>query len=99
MSSKWVTRWPKKPGAYLFYGYAISKSAEHLPRVHFVIVEYVSDVFGVQYRTSRYTIKKESGAYGMWLPVIVPELPELDEDAASKAARYLKEIKELRFVE
>lgn len=99
MSSVWSNAWPKKIGVYLFFGYAISKSVEPIPRLHLVTVEYVSKIFGVQYRTSRYTIKKESGAYGMWMPVVTPMLPELDEEKADVAARYLKEIKELTFVE
>lgn len=99
MTEEWTTVWPKKPGVYLFYGYIMNNQVESLPRLHFVTVEYVSDLFGVQYRTSRHTIKKETGAYGMWMKVLQPELPSIDEEAASRAARYPKNIKELRFVE
>ena len=99
MSSIWSNEWPRKIGVYLFFGYVISKGVETIPRLHLVTVEYVSKIFGVQYRTSRYTIKKESGAYGMWMEVMAPMLPELDEVKADKAARYTKEIKELTFVE
>lgn len=99
MSEKWTTRWPKKPGLYLFHGYAISKGVESFPRTHLVVVEYVSEIFGVQYRTSRYTIKKETGAYGYWMKVLAPDLPTVDEVEAEKAARYTQEIKEVRFVE
>ena len=99
MKNEWTSPWPRKPGVYLFFGYAISKGVEPIPRLHLVTVEYVSKIFGVQYRTSRYTIKKESGAYGMWMEVMAPMLPELDEVKADKAARYTKEIKELTFVE
>ena len=99
MSSVWSNEWPRKIGVYLFFGYAISKGVEPIPRLHLVTLEYVSKVFGLQLRTSRYTIKKESGAYGMWMEVMAPMLPELDEVKADKAARYTKEIKELRFVE
>jgi len=99
MTDKWTIVWPKKEGIYLFYGYAINNGVESFPRLHLVTVEYVSDIFGVQYRTSRHTIKKETGAYGMWMPVFAPKLPEIDDEAASKATRYPKELTELRFVE
>ncbi|MHC4371974.1 MAG: hypothetical protein ACYSW8_30585 [Planctomycetota bacterium] len=99
MSEKWTAVWPRKPGVYLFYGYAINNQVEPLARLHLVTVEYVSEIFGVQYRTSRYTIKKETGAFGMWMKVLSPSLPGIDEEAASRAVRYPKDIKELRFVE
>jgi len=99
MSEKWSSTWPRKPGVYLFYGYAISQGAEPIPRLHLVTVEYVSEIFGVQYRTSRYTIKKETGAYGMWMPVVVPSLPDINDEQARKASRYMKPTKKLRFVE
>lgn len=99
MEGKWSSVWPNKPGVYLFYGYAINKRVEQFPRIHLVTVEYVSDTFGVQYRTYRHTIKKESGAYGMWLSVMVPELPSINENEASKVAGKSKGIKDVRFVE
>jgi hypothetical protein len=99
MSEKWSAVWPKKEGVYLFYGYAINNNVEPLPRMHLVTVEYVSEIFGVQYRTSRYTIKRDTGAYGMWMKVLVPNLPSIDEEAASRATRYPRDVKELRFVE
>jgi len=99
MTEKWTNTWPKKEGVYLFYGYAINKSVETFKRLHLVTVEYVSDVFGVQYRTSRHTIKKESGAYGMWKPIEIPDLPSVNEVGADKAARRMQPIKDIRFVE
>ena len=99
MAEKWTDVWPRKPGVYLFHGYAINNQVEPLPRLHLVTVEYVSEIFGVQYRTSRYTIKRETGAFGKWMRVLAPELPSIDEEAASRVARYPKDIKELRFVE
>ena len=99
MSEKWSDVWPRKPGVYLFYGYAINNSVEPLPRMHLVTVEYVSEIFGVQYRTSRHTIKKDTGAYGKWMKVLVPKVPGIDEESASRVARYPKNIKDLRFVE
>lgn len=99
MDDRWTTTWPRKPGVYLFYGYAINSTVEPIPRLHLVTVEYVSDIFGVQYRTSRYTIKRDTGAYGHWKKVIAPDLPSIDEEAAAKAVRYPRNIKELRFVE
>jgi len=95
---KWTAIWPKKPGIYLFYGYIISQKVEPFPRLHHVTVEYVSKTFGVQYRTARYTIKKESGAYGQWMKVLTPDLPTINEAMAAKAAKT-KDIKEIRFVE
>lgn len=88
----WTSRWPKKPGIYLFFGYQISKGVEAFPRLHLVTVEYVSDIFGVVYRTGRYTIKKSSGAYGMWMPVMVPSLPNINENEAGQAARDTKPL-------
>jgi hypothetical protein len=84
---------------YLFHGYAINSIVEPIPRTHLVTVEYVSDVFGVQYRTSRHTIKKETGAYGLWMKVLAPDLPVIDEEAAGKAAKYPRPVKEVTFVE
>jgi hypothetical protein len=99
MIEKWSDVWPRKPGIYLFYGYIMNNSVEPLPRMHLVTVEYVSEIFGVQYRTSRHTIKRDTGAFGMWMKVLAPELPSIDEEAASRVARYPRDIKELRFVE
>ena len=90
--SDWTPRWPKKPGIYLFYGYQISKGVESFPRLHLVTVEYASDIFGVVYRTGRYTLKKSSGAYGMWKAVMVPTLPEINENESTKAARETKPL-------
>jgi hypothetical protein len=91
--SKWTSHWPKKPGIYLFYGYIVNKGVEAFPRLHLVTVEYVSDIFGAVYRTGRYSIKRGSGAYGMWKPIDVPDLPELNESAASNAAKNVRPIR------
>ena len=99
MGEKWTTKWPSKVGLYLFHGYAINKVVESIPRTHLVMVEYVSDLFGVQYRTSRHTIKRETGAYGLWLKVLTPDLPVIDEEAAGKAAKYPRQVKEIKFME
>jgi len=99
MSDDWSSKWPKKPGVYLFYGYAINSEVEHIPRLHLVTVEYVSETFGVQYRTSRITIKKESGAYGMWQKVLAPDLPDINEERATRAARSTKIVEELQFID
>ena len=99
MAEKWTTKWPRKPGVYLFHGYAINVVVESIPRTHLVTVEYVSDVFGVQYRTPRHTIKKETGAYGLWMKMLAPDLPVIDKEAAGKAAKYPRAVKEVTFVE
>ena len=99
MSDKWSATWPRKPGVYLFYGYAINNSVEPMPRLHLVTVEYVSEMFGVQYRTSRYTIKRDTGAFGMWMNVLVPTLPKIDEEAASRVTKHPREVRDIRFVE
>jgi hypothetical protein len=66
-----------------------------------VTVEYVSKMWGVVYRTGRYTIKRESGAFGVWMPIEIPELPDFEqyEEKADAAARHLKPIRELEFIE
>jgi len=99
MPEKWTDTWPRKPGVYLFFGYAINSMVESLPRLHHVTVEYVSDIFCVQYRTSRHTIKRETGAYGKWMKLEAPDLPSIDEEAAGRACKYPKAAKEVRFVE
>ena len=100
MPNEWSTVWPRKPGVYLFYGYIINAEVEPIPRLHLVTIEYVSKLFGIQYRTGRYTIKRDSGAYGVWMRVFVPDaLPEIDIEAAKAAGRSQKPIKEVSFVE
>jgi len=86
---------------YLFLGYVMNKEVEMFPRLHLVTVEYISKVWGAVYRTGRYTLKKESGAYGVWMPVEVPDLPDFNqyEERALKQARSVKPIKELAFID
>jgi len=91
--SKWTNIWPKKPGLYFFYGYPVNKGVDTFPRLYTVVVEYVSEIFGVVYRTGRTTLKKSSGAYGMWKIIEVPDLPPLNEDKASDTSKNIKQIK------
>lgn len=93
--------WPNKPGAYWFYGFAQNKEVDSFPRLHLVVVEYVSKLFGVRYMTGRSSLRKETGAYGLWTSMDVPDLPELDdvfERQADVAARKIKKMEDLEFI-
>jgi hypothetical protein len=97
----WTSKWPKKQGIYLFYGYPNHIEVDGFPRLLLVTVEYNSPNFGTIYRTARMTITQATGAWGMWRPVDVPNLPDLKplEEKAKKAGRKLRRLRPLEFID
>jgi hypothetical protein len=104
MSSRdggWYFTWPVKPGLYWFYGYVTNKAIDKFPRLHLVVVEYKSKLFGTVYRTGRTSLHQETGSYGMWKTIDVPELPPITEQFEQRAeaeSRKMKPLKDLEFL-
>ena len=98
---EWTDIWPHEPGVYLFYGYPVSKEFDRYPRLVIVTVEGYSDIFGTIYRTPRSTLKKQTGAAGYFMPLLVPaetpaitDLESLGDEAAAEAAKLkIKRVK------
>ena len=98
-SEQWRFRWPTDPGLYWFYGYATNKQIDKFPRLHLVVVEYKSPLFGVVYRTGRTSLHQETGSFGMWQTINVPVLPQITEQFEQRAEAEGKKLKPLRDLE
>lgn len=71
---EWNGDWPKEPGEYWFYGYKFGKKEEDdTPRLHFVTVRRGRNC--LVFVTDGHFLYREEGACGVWMNVILPELP------------------------
>jgi hypothetical protein len=86
----WSEVWPNDPGVYLFWGYPINKDVDKDPRLMTVTVEGFSDTFGTIYRTARSTIKKQTGAAGFFMPLMVPKEMPAESDLISLGDEAIK---------
>jgi hypothetical protein len=87
--------WPQEPGVYLFYGYPNNMEMDVSPRCVLVVAERLTDTFGMLYRTPRSTLKENTGATGVFMPLMVPsEFPALSdmermgEEAIERAKKH-----------
>lgn len=70
----WILSWPEKDGYYWFYGWTHKCLINKSPKLHFVQVRYDANK-NLIYITEGRFIYKEEGAYGKWLIVNLPKLP------------------------
>ncbi len=85
MASEWTRDWPTEPGWYWFYGWAYGRITRangnpEAPRLEAAQVHQAGSGSGqhlMHIRTGQFMYKSE-GAIGLWLPMDVPELPELE---------------------
>lgn len=87
----WSDVWPVHPGAYLFYGYPTNKNVDGHPRLMLVIVEH-----GPRYRTTRSTLKRNTGAAGFFMPLLSPETFPADSKLEQMAERSIEEAKKFK---
>jgi len=92
----WSSVWPHEPGVYLFYGYPVNAGVDRFPRLILVTVEGYNDEFGTIYRTARSTLKKTTGAAGMFMPLLVPKVFPDDVDLTAAAEEASEAVKKLR---
>jgi hypothetical protein len=97
----WTEVWPRKLGLYWFYGYLHNKAIDRFPRLHLVVVEYNSQHFGTVYRTGRVSIKKSTGAYGLWKKIDTPDIPDMKnyEQHADRASSKVRKVRGMEFTE
>lgn len=71
----WTTEWPTEPGFYWFYGWPY-RDREREPEWCFVRVSQIANKKPM-YATNGHVMYKSDGGTGKWLPVVLPEAPEV----------------------